>query len=122
MARAHFLGFEEHFGLEVLFIDIDVRHLFAGAEGALYEELCVRRVVDYVDVFRYQSSRTMPCTRLPLTPTQAPYGVDAFVVALHCYLGSLAGHACYALDADESVVDFGNFGFEESLQECRTCA
>ncbi len=45
------------------------------------------------------------------------YGVDAVVVTLNGDLGAFARDASYGADADEAVVDFGHFEFEEATQE-----
>ena len=99
----------------VLLVEGDAAHL-GWAEGALYEQLCVGGEVDDVDVLAAEFADDA-VDAASLDADAGSYGVYAVVVALDGDLGTLAWHAGYALDADESVVDFGDFCLQQSLQE-----
>ena len=104
----------------VLLVHVDARYS-GGTERALYEEFGVRGVVD--DVYVLVAQLTHYAVHAASLHSHArSHGVDALVVALHSHLCSLARHACYLTDGNESVGYLGHLSLEQTLEEHRACA
>ena len=103
-ARAAFLGVEVH-----------VVHP-RGRQCALDEQVLVIGEVDDVDVLVVEFAHDAVNPR-SLHPDAGTDRVDAVVVAFHSDLGAFARQAHDALNADESVLDFGYFLFHQFCQE-----
>ena len=88
------------------------------AEGTLYKQLDVRRIVDDVDILVAKLADNTMNTATLHTDT-GTYRVDAVIVALNSNLCTLTGDAGNLLNGNQSVIDFGNFHFEQALQEHR---
>ena len=96
-------------------VERDARNL-SGVEGTLNEERGIGSVVDDVDIFIVQLAHDA-VDAAALHAHAGTYGVNAVVVALNGNFSALARNACDAAEADEAVGDFGDFRFEQALQE-----
>ena len=119
-SQTHLLRLQVHLGLLVLLVHVNARHL-RRTQSALNKQLDVCRIVDYVDILVAQLSYDTMNTASADTHAGS-HRVDALVVAFHRNLGTLARHTRDALDRNQTVVDFRHLGFEQALQEHRTCA
>ena len=71
-------------------------------------------------MFSFLSSRTIPWIREPFIPTQAPTGRYGHRTTQRPLLLSLPEYG-QSLDGDQTIVDFRNFKFEQTLQEQFVC-
>ena len=90
-------------------------------ECALDKEGGVRGVVDHVDVLVVKFAHDTVDAATLHADTRSN-GVDAVVVALSGNLCTLARDAGNAAQTDKAVGNLGDFGLEQTLQECRTGA